>query len=113
MVRVIVHGGGTDANTPRGAGVERGGRKGKRRLSVGSVERRQTEATFFFAADGTAEERRSRFCGGSAATKKKWLEGRRRAELPQRPAFYLFLRSARSLPPSAYLHRFQLRALYP
>ena len=75
MVRVIVHGGGTDAKTPRGAGVERGGRKGKRRLSVGSVERRQTEATFFFVADGAAEERRSRFCGGSAATKKKVAGG--------------------------------------
>ena len=75
MVRVIVHGGGTDAKTPRGAGVERGGRKGKRRLSVGSVERRQTEATFFFVADGTAAERRSRFSGGSAATKKKVAEG--------------------------------------
>ena len=69
MVRVIVHGGGTDAETPRGAGVERGGRKGKRRLSVGSVERRQTEATFYFVADGAAVERRSRFSGGSAATK--------------------------------------------
>ena len=75
MVRVIVHGGGTDAKTPRGAGVERGGRKGKRRLSVGSVESRQTEATFFFVADGAAEERRSRFCGGSAATKKKVAGG--------------------------------------
>ena len=75
MVRVIVHGGGTDAKTPRGAGVERVGRKGKRRLSVGSVERRQTEATFFFVADGAAEERRSRFCGGSAATKKKVAVG--------------------------------------
>ena len=75
MVRVIVHGVGTDANTPRGAGVERGGRKGKRRLSVGSVERRQTEATFFFVADGAAEERRSRFCGGASATKKKVAGG--------------------------------------
>ena len=70
-----MHGGGTDAKTPRGVGVERGGRKGKRRLSVGSVERRQTEATFFFVADGAAAERRSRFGGGLAATKKKEAEG--------------------------------------
>ena len=75
VVRVIVHGGGTDAKTPRGVGVVRVVRKGKRRLSVGSVERRQTEATFFFVADGTAEERRSRFGGGSAATKKKVAGG--------------------------------------
>ena len=69
VVRDKAHGGGTDAETPRGAGVESGGRKGKRRLSVGSVERRQTEATFYFVADGAAVERRSRFSGGSAATK--------------------------------------------